>query len=56
MAFVTVSGQPGCREVELARVAAERLEWELVTEPDLAKRLRPSLVARSGFQTWPGDR
>src|ERR1700728_2706013 len=37
MAFVTVSGDPGCREVELARAVAERLEWELVTEPDLPK-------------------
>ena len=34
MAFVTVSGQPGCRDVELARAVAERLDWELVTEPD----------------------
>jgi len=37
MAFVTVSGEPGCRDVELARAVAQRLEWELVTEPDLAK-------------------
>jgi len=37
MAFVTVSGEPGCKEVELARAVAERLEWALVTEPDLAK-------------------
>ncbi len=36
MAFVTVSGEPGCRDVELARAVAERLECELVTE-DLAK-------------------
>jgi len=37
MAFVTVSGEPGCWDVELARAVAQRLEWELVTEPDLAK-------------------
>jgi cytidylate kinase len=39
MAFITVTGEPGCREVELARAAAQRLECELVTEPDLAKMI-----------------
>jgi cytidylate kinase len=39
MAFITVSGEPGCRHEELARVAAQRLECELVTEPDLAKMI-----------------
>jgi hypothetical protein len=37
MAFITVSGDPGCRHEELARVAAQRFEFELVTEPDLDK-------------------
>jgi cytidylate kinase len=36
MAFVTVSGEPGCRDRELARAVAQRLDWELVTEPDHA--------------------
>jgi cytidylate kinase len=39
MAFITVSGEPGCRHEELARVAAQRLECELVTDPDLAKMI-----------------
>ena len=39
MAFITVSGEPGCRHEELARLAAQRLECELVTEPDLAKMI-----------------
>jgi cytidylate kinase len=39
MAFITVSGEPGCRHEELARIAAQRLECELVTEPDLAKMI-----------------
>jgi cytidylate kinase len=39
MAFITVSGEPGCRHEELARMAAQRLECELVTEPDLAKMI-----------------
>jgi cytidylate kinase len=39
MAFITVSGEPGCRHDDLARLAAQRLECELVTEPDLAKMI-----------------
>src|SRR5580704_165068 len=39
MAFITVSGEPGCRHEELARLAAQRLECELVTEPELAKMI-----------------
>ena len=39
MAFITVSGEPGCRHEELARLAAQRLECELVTDPDLAKMI-----------------
>ncbi len=39
MAFITISGEPGCRHEELARLAAQRLECELVTEPDLAKMI-----------------
>jgi cytidylate kinase len=39
MAFITVSGEPGCRHEELARMAARRLECELITEPDLAKMI-----------------
>jgi cytidylate kinase len=33
MAFIGISGEPGCRQEELARVTAERLGFELVTEP-----------------------
>jgi cytidylate kinase len=32
MAFIAVSGEPGCRHEEVARMAAERLGCELVTE------------------------
>jgi cytidylate kinase len=39
MAFITVSGEPGCRHEELARMAAQRLECELVPEPDLVKMI-----------------
>ncbi len=35
MALITVSGQPGCRHEEVARVAAQLLRFELVTESRL---------------------
>jgi cytidylate kinase len=37
MAFIAISGEPGCRHEELARMAAQRLACELVTESDLDK-------------------
>jgi cytidylate kinase len=37
MAIVTVSGEPGCRHEEVARLAAQRLHFELVTELRLKK-------------------
>src|SRR5258708_39768299 len=37
MAFIAVSGEPGCRHEEPARMAAQRLECELVTETNLGK-------------------
>lgn len=36
MAIVTVTGEPGCRHEEVARVAAQRLGFELITESRLA--------------------
>ncbi|HEX6897275.1 MAG TPA: cytidylate kinase family protein [Bryobacteraceae bacterium] len=35
MAFISISGEPGCRHEELARMVAQRLECDLVTEPKL---------------------
>jgi len=35
MAFIAVSGEPGCRHEELARMASQRLQCELVTESNL---------------------
>src|SRR5579862_143352 len=37
MAFITISGEPGCRAMELARVSAQRLGCELLAEQDLAR-------------------
>ncbi len=39
MAFIAVSGEPGCRHEELARMVAQRLQCELVTESDLEKTI-----------------
>jgi hypothetical protein len=39
MAFIAVSGEPGCRSEELARLAAERLKCELVTEANLERTI-----------------
>jgi cytidylate kinase len=39
MAFIAVSGEPGCRHEELARMAAQRLQCELVSESDLRKMM-----------------
>lgn len=34
MAFIAISGEPGCRHEELARLAAKRFECELIGEQD----------------------
>jgi len=37
MALITISGQPGCRTEEVARIAAQRLGWELITQSRLRR-------------------
>src|SRR5260370_13712760 len=39
MALITVSGEPGCRSEEVARIAAQRLRFELITENRLTKMI-----------------
>jgi len=39
MAFIAISGEPGCRHAELARLVSQRMECELITEPDLEKMM-----------------
>jgi cytidylate kinase len=39
MAFIAVSGEPGCRQEEVARIAAQRLHCELVTEAGIAQMI-----------------
>jgi hypothetical protein len=47
MAFITVTGESGCRDEELARLVAQRLECNLVTETDLT-RMMQAQVGDSG--------
>lgn len=55
MAFLTVSGEPGCRVEEVARLCALRLHFELVTE----SRLRELITGEFGSEVsipdkaWP---
>lgn len=37
MALITISGQPGCRSEEVARIVAQRLGWELITQSRLRR-------------------
>jgi cytidylate kinase len=54
MAFIAVSGEPGCRHEELARLAAQRLECELVTESDLDRLIAAQFgdLRQTPGQTW----
>lgn len=36
MGLIAISGQPGCRFEEVARITAQRLEWEMVTASRIA--------------------
>jgi cytidylate kinase len=52
MALITVSGQPGCRHEEAARLAAQLLHFELLTEA----RLREMIAEEFGGETAVPDR
>jgi cytidylate kinase len=39
MGLITITGQPGCRTIEVARIAAQRLGFEIVTESRLGALL-----------------
>jgi cytidylate kinase len=49
MAFIAVSGEPGCRHEEVARMAAERLGCELVTEAILDQMIAVQFGEASGI-------
>jgi cytidylate kinase len=37
MAFISISGEPGCRQEALAQITAQRLGFELVTESQVCE-------------------
>ena len=53
MAFIAISGQPGCRQDALALLVAQRLECELVTEPALEKRISQEFGDSIPERSWP---
>jgi cytidylate kinase len=55
MAFISVSGEPGCRHEELARIAAQRLGCDLITESRLLTTMSEDFGARAGIpdKAWP---
>jgi hypothetical protein len=55
MAFISVSGDPGSRFEELARIAAQRLNCDLVTESRLVDTIATEFGAPNGIpdKAWP---
>jgi cytidylate kinase len=55
MAFIAVSGEPGCRPEEVARMAALRLQCKLVTRADLEKLVANQFgdVNQIPDRAWP---
>ena len=55
MAFISVSGEPGCRHEELARIATQRLNCEQVTESRLVATIASQFGAPNGIpdKAWP---
>ncbi|HUJ50145.1 MAG TPA: cytidylate kinase family protein [Bryobacteraceae bacterium] len=55
MAFISISGEAGCRHEELARMAAQRLECELVTDAKLSATIASEFGAQNGIpeKAWP---
>ena len=45
MALIAVSGQPGCRFEEAARISAQRLAFELITESRLAQLIQQEVAS-----------
>jgi hypoxanthine phosphoribosyltransferase len=45
MALITISGQPGCRTEEVARITAQRLRWELITQGRLQRLINDEFGA-----------
>jgi hypothetical protein len=55
MAFILVSGRPGCRPIELARIIAQKLAWDLVTEASVAASITQEFGDSASIppKAWP---
>src|SRR5258708_39421748 len=55
MALISVSGEPGCRPVELARLTARGLGCDLVTESSLAEMIAREFGTNEPIpdRAWP---
>jgi hypothetical protein len=55
MAFICISGETACRHEELARIATQRFDCELVTEARLVEMIASEFGARNGIpdKAWP---
>ena len=55
MAFISISGEPGCRYEELARMATQRLKCELVTDSRISETIASEFGAPDGIpdKAWP---
>ncbi len=52
MAFITVSGEPGCRTEELARAVAQLLRFELISESKIALLLAEEFGSSIPDRAW----
>jgi hypothetical protein len=55
MAFISISGEPGCRHEELARITTQRLHCELLTDSRLVETIAAEFGAPNGIpdKAWP---
>jgi len=55
VAFISVSGEPGCRHEELARLTTQRLNFELLTESQIGDLVLAEFGASNGIpdRAWP---
>jgi cytidylate kinase len=52
MAFISISGEPGCRHAELARIVSQRLKCELMPDSRLADMIAAEFGDPDG-KAWP---
>jgi cytidylate kinase len=55
MGFISISGEPGCRHEELARMMAQRLQCELITDSKLSETMSSEFGSGTEIpdKAWP---